>query len=238
MLANRRLSSNLVLILALLLIVIISFVVNFVGLSTYKAPPGSDYGNYLIQVDILRGHDLRGWGLRHNPVFFVLLDGFLRIFEDFTALKIVASLVFAIIAVPFFFLARKLSGSRLAALISTWIFVFFISNSEMISWGGNPNFLAFSFMLLAIFFFIDLMNEPSKKNMILSGFFLSLVIGTHILVAIYLLFSLFIIFIGIIWKHRGISKVRIKSLFFMTFVTLIFSIPYVSFYLNFFRRYC
>jgi len=129
MLANRRFSAYLPWLL-ILLIVIVSFTVYFVGLNRYKAPPGCDYGNYLTQVEILRGNDLRGWGLRHNPVFFVMLDIFLRLFEEFTALKIVASLVFAVIAIPFFLLARKLSGSRLVAVICTWLFVFFISNSE------------------------------------------------------------------------------------------------------------
>jgi hypothetical protein len=234
MLANRRFSIYLPWLL-ILLIVIVSFVVYFVGLNRYKAPPGCDYGNYLTQVEILRGNDLRGWGLRHNPVFFVILDIFLRAFEEFTALKIVSSLVFAVIAIPFFFLARKLAGS-LVAVFCTWLFVFFISNSEMISWGGNPNFLAFSFMLLTLFFFVDLMNEPSKKNLLLSGFFLSLVIGTHILVAIYLLFSFFIFFIAITWAHKGISKLRIKSFFLMLSVTFVMSLPYLSFYLSFFKN--
>ncbi|MFC1486750.1 glycosyltransferase family 39 protein [Thermoproteota archaeon] len=235
MLANKRLSSYLPLILMLLLIFIVSFVLYYVGLVN-KAPPGSDYGNYLTQVEILRGNDLRGWGLRHNPIFFVLLDMILRIFEEFTALKIVASLVFSVITIPFFLLARRLSGSRLASLICTWLLVLFISNFEMISWGGTPNFLGFSFMLLTLFFFVDLMEEPSKKNLLLSGFFFSLVVGTHILVAIYLLFSLFIFFIATTLTHKRISKVRIKSLFLMTIVTVVFSLPYFSFYLSFFQN--
>jgi len=235
MLANRRLSSYLPLFLILLL-VIISFVYYFVGLSNFKAPPGSDYGNYLTQVEILRGNDLRGWGLRHNPFFFIILDIFLRIFEEFDALKIVASLVFSLLAIPFFLFAKKLSGSRLAAVICTWLFVYFISNSEMISWGGTPNFLGFSFMLLTLFFFTDLIDEPSKKNLLLSGLFLSLVIGTHILVAIYLLFSLLIFFIATTLANRGINKIRVKNIFLMTLVTVVFCIPYFSFYINFLRN--
>ncbi len=235
MLANRRFSTYLPWLL-ILLIVIISFIVYFVGLSSYKAPPGCDYGNYLTQVDILHGNDLRGWGLRHNPVFFVILDIFLRLFEEFISLKIVASLVFAISAIPFFLLARKLSGSPLVALICTWLFVFFISNSEMISWGGNPNILGFSFMLLTLFFFIDLMNEPSKRNLLLSGFFLSLVVGTHVLVAVCLFFSFLIYFIATTWTNRKISKVQIKNLVLMTLVALVFSLPYFSFYFGFFRN--
>ncbi|WNZ30004.1 MAG: hypothetical protein IAX21_03885 [Candidatus Bathyarchaeota archaeon] len=232
MLTNRRFSTYLPWML-LLFIVVFSFIVYFVGLNRYTAPPGCDYGNYLTQVEILRGNDLRGWGLRHNPVFFVVLDIFLRLFEEFTALKIVASLVFAIISIPFFLLARKLSGNPLVAVICTWLFVFFISNSEMISWGGNPNILGFSFMLVTLFFFVDLMEEPSKKNLLLSGFFLSLVVGTHILVAICLIFSFLIFLIATTWASKGINKVRIKSLFLLILVAIVFSLPYLSFYVSF-----
>ena len=217
----------------ILLIAIISFAVYFVGLNRYRAPPGCDYGNYLTQVEILRGNDLRGWGLRHNPIFFVILDIFLKLFEEFTALKIVSSLVFAVIAIPFFLLARKLSGSPLAAAICTWLFVFFISNSEMISWGGNPNVLGFSFMLLTLFFFVDLMNEHSAKNILLSGFLLSLVVGTHILVAFYIIFSFLIFLISTTLANKKINKVQIKSLFLMILVAIIFSLPYFSFYISF-----
>jgi hypothetical protein len=235
MLENRRFSTYLSW-LFVLLIVVVSFAVYFIGLNRYKAPPGCDYGNYLTQVEILRGNDLRGWGLRHNPVFFVLLDVFLAFFEEFTALKVVASLVFAVVAVPFFLLARKLSDSNLVAVICTWLFAFFISNSEMISWGGNPNMLGFFFMLFTLLFFVDLMKEPSKKSLLLSGFFLSLVVGTHILVAIYLVFSFLIFLIATTWANKGISKVRIKSLFLMILIAVVFSLPYVSFYLSFFSN--
>lgn len=235
MLKIRRLPSYLPFII-LMLILILSFVVYYVGLGMEEAPPGCDYGNYLTQVEILRGNDMRGWGLQHNPVFFLILDIFLRFFEEITALKIVAALVFSVISIPFFLFARKLSNNQFSALICTWLFVFFISNSEMIQWGGNPNILGFSFMLLTLFFFIDLMKEPSKKNLLLSGLFFSLVIGTHTLVSIYLLFSIFIFFILMTCAEREINKVRIKSLFLMIFVTLFFSLPYVSFYLNFFSK--
>jgi hypothetical protein len=233
MLANRRFSTYLPLLL-LLLIFVISFVFYLDGLNGNRAPPGCDYGNYLTQVDILRGNDLRGWGLQHNPVFFIFLDVFLRVFEEFTALKIVAALIFSMISIPFFLFARKISGNNLVSLICTWLLVYFLTNAEMISWGGNPNFLGFSFMLLTLFFFVDLMNQPSKKNLLLSAFFMGLVIGTHILVATYMFLAIFVYFVGTMLVNKEISKIRIKSLFFMILIGIVFSLPYSSFYLNFF----
>jgi hypothetical protein len=226
------------------LIVVITFIVNFSIINMSEAPPGADYGNYLTQVNILRGDDLRGYGLRHQPLFFVFLDFILRLFNsfgqtDFTALKVAAAFVFSIIAVPFFLLAKKLSGNNYAAVISTGLFVFFISNSEMITWGGNPNTLGFCFLFLALYFLIDVISKPSKKSILLSGFFLSLVIGTHILVAIFSFGSLFLfavlhtIFVG---KRRERIKGNFKNVFYLILAAAVFSLPYISFYLNFFKN--
>lgn len=235
MLENRRFPDYFPWLLVLLIFVV-SFIVYFVGLNRYQAPPGCDYGNYLTQVEILRGNDLRGWGLRHNPVFFVMLDIFLRFFEEFTALKIVSSLLFSVIALPFFLLVRKFSKDDLVSVFCTWIFVLFLSNSEMISWGGNPNILGFSFMILTLYFFVDLMNEQSKKNLILTSFFLSLVIGVHILVAVGLIFAVLIYFIVTTWANKGVNKVQFKKLILMVLVSIVFATPYIPFYLNFLSK--
>ncbi|MCX8150659.1 MAG: glycosyltransferase family 39 protein [Candidatus Bathyarchaeota archaeon] len=203
------------------------------------APPGADYGNYLTQVDILQGNDLRGLGLRHQPVFFVFLDLLTMVFDEFTALKVAAATVFSIIIFPFFMLTKKLSGSYLAAEISTAIFAFFISYTEMISWGGNPNFLAFSFLLTALFFIFEAMGKESAKNLMISGFFLSLVVGTHMLVAIFAFGSLtffVILYAAFIKLDKKVIKRKIKSVFYLPLSVVVFSLPYVPFYITFFRN--
>jgi hypothetical protein len=208
-------------------------------LNRQTAPPGADYGNYLTQVNILNGNDLRGWGLRHQPVFFFLLDGFTKIFDVFMALKVAAALVFSVIVFPFFFLAKNLSGDDIAAAVATGLFAFFIAYTEMIAWGGNPNFLGFSFMLLTLYFLIDVMNKPSKANIILTGLCLSLVIGSHILVAIYtfgalfLFGALYLVFVGN-RKKRIIGN--IKNFIYLGLTAVVFTLPWVPYYLAFMKN--
>lgn len=214
---------------------IISFLFRFAALNKYEAPPSCDYGNYLTQVDVLHGFDVENLGLRYNPLFFILLDAFLRLFDTFTALKIVASLVFSIATIPFFLLAKEISGNYIAALMCTWLFIFYEWYSEMIAWGGNPNFLGISFMLLTIFFLVKLFEKPSKKNILFAGFFLSLAIGTHLLVA-FLMTLTFILFIvlKLIFQRKNEGK-TIKSLIYFISIAAVFSLPYFSFYMTFFR---
>ncbi len=173
--------------LILLLVVLVSFAVKFEALNKNESAPSPDYGNYLTQVNIINGIDVEGSGLRYNPLYFAILDGFLSLTDPFTALKILASLTFSIAAIPFFLLAKRLSNSLIFSIVCSWLFIFFEGYSEMISWGGNPNFLGISFMLLALFFLVGYFKDASKKNLILTGFFLSLVVGTHFLVAFYTL---------------------------------------------------
>jgi hypothetical protein len=158
---------------------------------------------------------------------------------SFTALKVGAALVFSVIVIPFFFLAKNLSGdNNITAAIAAAIFAFFISYTEMITWGGNPNFLAFSFMLLALYFIVDLLNKPTKKSIVLTGFFLSLVIGTHTLSqshvgALTLFAFLCLIFMK---KRKDRIKNNIKIVFYLLLSIVVFSLPYVSFYLTFFKN--
>lgn len=214
---------------------ITSFVIKFTTLNKYAAPPGADYGNYLMQVNILNGNDVTGFGLRYNPLFFVLLDPFLLFFDALTALKVVASLVFSTAAIPFFLLAKKLSNSNLAALITSWTFLFFEGFSEMIGWGGNPNFLGFSFMLLTLFFFVSSFEDPSKKNILLTGFSLSLVIGTHFLVTAIAVLFLFVFAILTLALNRKNFKRSIIISLSIIGVSALFSLPYIPVYTAFFK---
>ncbi len=214
---------------------IASFAIKFAALNKYAAPPGADYGNYLTQVNILNGHDVRGLGLRYNPLFFALLDPFLMFFDSLTALKVVASLVFSTAAIPFFLLAKKLSNSYLAGLITSWTFLFFEGYSEMIGWGGNPNFLGFSFMLLTLFFLVNSFESPSKKNLLLTGFSLSLVIGVHFLVtAIAFLFLIVFTIVTLVLNRKNLSRCG-KIVLSVISVSAVFSLPYVAVYYTFVR---
>jgi hypothetical protein len=214
---------------------IASFAIKFTALNKYAAPPAGDYGNYLTQVDILNGHDVIGLGLRDNPLFFVLLDPFLMFLDALTALKVVASLVFSVAAIPFFLLAKKLSNSYLAALITSWTFLFFEGYSEMIGWGGNPNFLGFSFLLLTLFFLVNSLEKPSKKNILLTGFSLSLVVGAHFLVTAFALLFLFVFAVLTLALNRKDFSRSIKILLSVIGVSAVLSLSYSLVYVTFFR---
>ncbi len=225
MLENKK-----VVLAFLLLIVVLSFAIKFAALNRYAVPPSPDYGNYLTQINILHGNDVSGFGLRYPPVYFVALSPFLGLVDTFLLLKGAAALVFSLAAFPFFLVAKKFFSSNAAALVCTWLFVFFEGFSEMIAWGGNPNFLGISFLLLAMFFLIDAFKATSKKNLLLTGFFLSLVVGTHFLVAAFT-FSALLLFalLNLIFNRGGFRKVG-TALLISGGLATVFSLPYIGVY--------
>jgi hypothetical protein len=222
-----------VVLVFLLLIVALSFALKFEALNRYEVPPSPDYGNYLTQINIVHGNDVSGFGLRYPPLYFVMLSPFMGL-DIFAVLKIAAALVFSLVAFPFFFVTKKFFNSNSIALVCTWLFVFFEGFSEMIAWGGNPNFLGISFMLLAIFFLIGAFKEPSKKNLLLTGFFLSLVVGTHFLVAAFT-FSALLLFalLSLVFDRGSFGRVG-KVLLVSGGLAAVFSVPYVGVYWTFF----
>lgn len=227
-LKNRK---NFINLLFPLFPVIFSFTIKFNMLNKFKVPPSPDYGNYLVQVNILRGYDTRGFGLQYPPLYFIFLDLLLRIFDEFTSLKLMAALVFSIAAIPFFLLAKSFRVSSVPALISTWFFIFFEGYSEMIAWGGNQNFLGFSFMLLTLLFLMKSLKNPDKRNIVLVGFFISLVVGTHFLVAAFLILSLLLFLVLNFIFNRGSMRVIVGVLVFSALFGLLFSLPYLPIYI-------
>jgi hypothetical protein len=200
------------------------------ALNTYAAPPSADPGNWLTMVNILRGYDVTGRGLRYPPLSFLLLDLLLRFFGELTALKLMGSLAFSIIVIPFFCMARKLSSNALA-LCSAVIFAFSPAFSEMVAWGAYPQFLGMFFMLWAIHFLLDSLEEPSWRSTLLASIFFSLTVGTHHLTALVLVstFALYILF------HLHLARKSPRFLRHMLAIgvgSIILSLPYLHVYLK------
>jgi hypothetical protein len=142
-LKNKR-YSYLIPMLLVSAIVVVSFAFNFSMLDMNKAPPGADYGNYLTQGNILQGQDLRGWGLRHQPVFFFFLDAVRIVLDPFTALKFASAFVFAIVAVPFFLYEENFRQQlRRGIVYSAFCVLYWLFRDDFV--GRRPEFSWFFF---------------------------------------------------------------------------------------------
>ncbi|MEM5867212.1 MAG: hypothetical protein QXG39_04765 [Candidatus Aenigmatarchaeota archaeon] len=156
---------------------------------------GADYGKYLTYADILRGRDITGKGLRYPPLYPLLLNIFLILLNEITALKVCASFLYSLIIIPYFFIARKIMEHNIFALAASLLIAYNTFYSEMMGWGGNANVFGITFLLVFLIYWTNsLQNIGRKKDKILAALFLSLAIGSHFLMAIYIV-VFFVVFL-------------------------------------------
>jgi len=216
----------------LIAIVCAVFVVRFVALNRYTAPSSHDYGYQLSMVHMLHGKDVTGFGLRVPPLYFYFLDLLLAFLPVFIALKVSASFISAIIAIPFFFIVRTLTKRDDVTLLLTLLFTIAEGYSEMIAWGGIPNLFGIFFMLWSIYFTIVAMEKNSKKDAALAGISLSLVVGTHLLTSFYyfLVIGLFTVLLLALRRRKAFHT--LKLLFLIVLIGALFSLPYLPIYVS------
>lgn len=218
----------------LILEVIIILVVRLTVLSKYEAPPGSDYGNHLSILNAIHGDDVTGLGLqfRYPPLYFLLvLDPLTRLLPIFVALEFSAALISSIIAIPFFFIIKKITKNNIIALFVAGLFAFVEGYSEMTCWGGIPNLLGIFFMLWSMYYVIDI-EKISKRNAMLGGFFLSLIAGTHHLTFFYYIITLTLFILLFLVTKRSLAKGVIKGLSIIGITGALLSLPYLPFYVS------
>ncbi|MEM3551683.1 MAG: hypothetical protein QXV01_11410 [Candidatus Bathyarchaeia archaeon] len=197
---------------------------------------GADYGAYLRWVDVLRGADIVGGGLRYPPLYPSLLIFFLIFLDEITALKTCTAFIYSLIAVPYFLLAKKIIGNNIFLLIASLLITFNMFYSEMMGWGGNANVLGFVFLTTFLIFWINsLKNIGSKRNIFLAAFFLSLAVGSHYLLAAYIIVFFFVVLFLILllrheWSGASTFKNLIKTVLIIGLNGLILSIPYLFTY--------
>jgi hypothetical protein len=193
---------------------------------------GTDYGAYLRLADTIRGLDITGNGLRYPPLFPLVLNGFLFFFDELTALRVLAALIYSIIAAPFFLLTRKIFKNPIIPVIASLLIVFNLFYSEMMGWGGNANVMALGFMILFFLFWLNSLENPNPRwNIVFASITLSLAIGTHYLVGVYIIvfFLVFFVFLKLFATKLKIAKAMRKTLI-IGLATSIFSIPYIFSY--------
>ncbi len=225
----RRINLNIIAIL-----VFVSFAVRLALLDRYVAPPSGDFGNFLIQSNIILGEDLTGHGLRYPPLFFLMLIPFVKALGPTLALKVVQAIVASSSCIPFYFLAQRRMDYFAAASL-TMMFTFSQTLAEMTAWGGSPNFLAITFMICSLYF-IDLAFHSDvnlRRNAVLAGVFAGLVFDTHHLTTTVLATALAVFLVVMLVKSEWDLKIKTLKVFaMMAAAATVVGLPVIQVYLN------
>jgi len=216
--------------IGLCLVVVILFTIRLTVFSRYATPPSSDVGNHLTILHAFLGNDVSGLDLAHRtpPLYFLLiLAPLLKLFPLFIAIKVSMALISAIMAIPFFFIMRRIIKDDAISLLAAGLFAFGSGFSEMVCWGAIPNLFAIFLMLWSAYFLLCALERNSKRDAIFSGVFLSLTVGSHLITAPYYILSLILLGLGLLALKKKEAFPQVKILLLMGTVGALLSLPYL-----------
>ncbi len=232
-------SRSLVLILGSCLI-LLSLLIDRGSLIFNNNPPsGADPGNWLTFAWELGGMHIRLAEWAYPPLFPILLRLALNGFEPMTALKVMGFLSWALVGIAFF-ISLSIFFKNLSFLIRFGLSIFIMLSGyqgEIFAWGGYPQLLGFAFLLLAVPFADDWVQNGGRLYAIFSCIFISGVIYSHHLVAFVLMVMLFFVFLWRLIPSTSRSDLwqKCRRMLILTAGSTILSIGALPFYINYFR---
>jgi len=128
------------------------FLDRFLLINAYNAPPGADPGNWLTFAWELGGKSIKLADWSYPPLLPIILRVLLELFSPMTSLKLLGLISWSIMGCAFFFILR-VSFKNLPIYVLLGISLLFTLagyHGEIFAWGGYPQLLSTSFLLIAV----------------------------------------------------------------------------------------
>jgi hypothetical protein len=228
--ALRRSSKYTIILVALFAAI---FLVRFLLILPRAGPPSEDLGEDLVMIHTYTQTNpvFPDFKLERPPLYYLLVDLPLNlIFPSLLAQKLVDALVPSMIIFPFYFLCKLVIRERLPSCVSSYLFAFSEAFNQIMGWGGMFNTFAFMFALPSVYYFVRLIQEPSRRNTVLVSLFLSLTIGSHQLTALYTTITLATVAVMTLIPRLELRS-PIRAYGWVAALTVLFSTPYIPIYL-------
>lgn len=105
--------------------------------------------------------------LQYPPLFFLMLIPLKALIGPIYALKLLGTVLFALQPIPTYFLAEKITGSRVGGVVAAYTAALMPMHAEMLGWGGYPNLLGFILLASNIYFTVSAMGAPRAGSVLL-----------------------------------------------------------------------
>ena len=171
-------------------------------------PWWTDGGMWLKYAYGLLSYNTPFWGeppTVYPPLFTSLLAFTLLLLNDpALSIKILAALVFSLRPLVAYYSSLLIFKSRITALATAISFIFPPIHVEMLGWGGYPNLLALSLIMLSFSLLVEwLRGKTSKPKIVILLLTSSLIAITHNLSLLVFLTSLALLSLGaLVLKRR------------------------------------
>ena len=222
-------------IFLLLLLMLVVAVYKWVQFSGNAAPPGSDGGQWLaFSHQLFGGESIRAGFQFYPPIFPLFVRLVSLVVDPLVALKLLGIFTSIFIAFPVYLLLRTALHPCLSAVFAITVVITPYHN-EVLCFGGYPQLLGTSFLLLSIFFLLQGLNTGQKRWFFGASVASAATIGSNVLTALVLLLAAGVILLISSCKlwHEGKSVLypRFRSAFLWWGIpSIILSLPFATTY--------
>jgi len=195
------------------IIFVVAFAIAWLYLGGRALPWWVDGGLWLKYADGLLGDTWPLWEenpLNYPPLFPSLVAGFLVISSDkVVAIKTAAAIAFALRPAAAFVASSVIFKSKTAGLVSSSLFMVLPLHVEMFGWGGYPNLMGISLIMIALASMVAWIRGDGIKYPALTLTLSCLLAFSHNLTSLTYLSTLTILIIGFMFfrNFRAAAKV-------------------------------
>ena len=219
-------------------------------------PPSSDIGFHSSIINLilddgklpLRNPYHMGGEPLATPPGYHLFASFIIFFTGMPLLiaQLLISAFFSSLAVfPTYLLSKKIWRSNSAGFLATFFVTVSSLSLEMLGWGGYPNVISLTLILIIFYLFLKNTDHPHNFNLFTAALLFGSLILTH-LFSLFVLFPIIILYVSLLLLGKASKLARTNSLnairFFFTSTALgtLFASPWLlrvsGFYLDMFSE--
>jgi len=163
-------------------LVVVVVVIRFGILRAGGAPPTIDGGNWLAYADQLLGDGVRSSSIVYPPMVPVITKAATAAFGLTTGISFMAAVAAAAPGVGLY-VALRLMGQDLAALIPAVLVLGAGSVGEAAAWGGFPQLIGFGLMPVVLVLVERLLDRPGSRRALAAGIGFTAILATSHFVA-------------------------------------------------------
>jgi hypothetical protein len=225
-----RLTTNQKRTLLLFAIFLVALLFRVVIIFHNEYPPSTDIGLHSNILNlILDENKLPDWNPYHmggepltTPPGYHLFAAFIVLFTGMpiiVAQMIIAAFFSSFVVFPAYLFSKRMWKSASVGFLAAFLVAVSSFSLEMLGWGGYLNVV--SLLLIAIIYYLFLKNKehPNSFNLIPAALLFGCLILTHLL-SFFVLFSVLILYIILLWIDKALKHVKTENLNFLRFFSI------------------
>jgi hypothetical protein len=217
---------------ALLAVLIGVAAYRFVVLADEAAPPGADPGNWLAFTHQIFGTSVKAADAVYFPVLPVFLKVLLVFLPTLMATKVLGVMVSVVMGVPFYLILRR-GCSRLFSAGLTLAFLLSGYQEETLSFGGYPQLLATTFLLLTVYWLMEGLVSGEWRPLLLAAASTALVAGTHHFTLLLMAPTLLILGAALFIQEHPAVRPFLRNAGVWLLASAVFTLPFLPWYIDF-----